>query len=713
MKKKTLPPPPPGRAHCDQLFDQARASTDPGEVLALTEQLLKRDPLHTRGLALRTRTLKQQGKASAALDLAYKLCLQDPSPEHLLLLAELAARRGRLTDALSAAARCLAEDHKNPSALNWVAGLYGTLKLDDLSRHWAKQAAVASPLSHSPSRAGARLRLLVLGTKASGSFMYNPQNGQFQTTEGHNNLSSLLDGQHVTRYHLSIDAFENNPGLLQQLPRVDLIYNSITDADRCQHALQLADQLCAKLERPVINPPAAVLHSTREANHQRFQDHPDIILPKAVCLGECCGPLGERIRQAASDHGLSAPLIMRAGGFQGGKHMHKIDRLDTLEVALQQPTDVYLIQYHEVSHSDERAPGQRLYPKYRAFFVGGTLFPAHCFVAADFNVHKKNADPLLRQHPWLAEIERDYLSDPATHIGPARWQALETAMRQLNLDYGGVDFAPATSAAEQGKVVVFEANAAMRNWIDQLTEGDPVQQAWQQITEAAHRHFCHRAGVEPWEFALPAGKPGVPQCPEDVCCLPKAPQPDHAATNHRWLAERLGESNDFSDAPFFDTRHFIDEELLEQTARAQGIAVKRRAGRMLEFTQAHKQLVFHINAPRIPMAVHVLERDKVLVKQLLAQQGLPTPTGQAFTDFQPAYAYFAAQSRPQPTFNNWSQNYLDFQQDKCTQISVTALHLRFCRRCCSFRSKSAVVHPGDHSRPRHRKWLAGAAPPLW
>jgi TRAP-type uncharacterized transport system fused permease subunit len=30
-----------------------------------------------------------------------------------------------------------------------------------------------------------------------------------------------------------------------------------------------------------------------------------------------------------------------------------------------------------------------------------------------------------------------------------------------------------------------------------------------------------------------------------------------------------------------------------------------------------------------------------------------------------------------PIFNNWPQNYLDFQQDKCTQMFVMALHLSF------------------------------------
>ncbi len=157
----------------------------------------------------------------------------------------------------------------------------------------------------------------------------------------------------------------------------------MTDADRCKKALELAEQLCEKLQIPVINSPAAVLQTTREANYQRFKDNPNIIVPKAVNLGECLGPLGDKIRAAAKEHGLKAPIIMRAGGFQGGKHMHKIDNLETLEVTLQKPAEIYLIQYHEVSYTDERLADKSLYPKYRAFLVGGKLYPAHRFVDVD------------------------------------------------------------------------------------------------------------------------------------------------------------------------------------------------------------------------------------------------------------------------------------------------------------------------------------------
>jgi hypothetical protein len=170
-----------------------------------------------------------------------------------------------------------------------------------------------------------------------------------------------------------------------------------------------------------------------------------------------------------------------------------------------------VIQYHDVSYEDERLPSTRLYPKYRAFMVGGKLYPCHIFTANDFNVHKKNADPVMAANPWLIDKERHFCENPVEHLGKAQWQALEAAMRETGLDYNGVDFAVATSSENKGKLVVFEINPAMRNWVNQLPEGDHVQQAWARITQAAHATFAQCADVEPWAFVIPKGKASAPE----------------------------------------------------------------------------------------------------------------------------------------------------------------------------------------------------------
>jgi hypothetical protein len=77
-----------------------------------------------------------------------------------------------------------------------------------------------------------------------------------------------------------------------------------------------------------------------------------------------------------AEHGLTLPVIIRLAGFQGGKYMHKVDHLEQhdfteLDAELtKQPQTAYVIQYHDVGYTDARLKERRLYPKYRALWVG-------------------------------------------------------------------------------------------------------------------------------------------------------------------------------------------------------------------------------------------------------------------------------------------------------------------------------------------------------
>lgn len=467
------------------------------------EQVIKLQPTHLPSLKLRAYALaEKQDFVNARAAFKTLSIMQPKEPAYLYQFALLAARTKQLHDAVCAAQRLVELQPNKAQNLNLLAGLYGTLRCDELNRYWGQQLAYVQPLTKESSTERNRLNVLVLGTKASGSFVYNPANQTFSTTEGHNNLAGLLDKKHITRHHLNIDAYENNPKLLQKLPKVDLIYNGMTDADRCKKALELAEQLCEKLQIPVINSPAAVLQTTREANYQRFKDNPNIIVPKAVNLGECLGPLGDKIRAAAKEHGLKAPIIMRAGGFQGGKHMHKIDNLETLEVTLQKPAEIYLIQYHEFGYFDEHMPNDLFYPKYRAFLIGGKLFPAH--LRADINQYMVHInDKIFDLCPWAAGYEDHFLRDPEDYFGGNHWRNLEAALCTMGLDYTGVDFGVAKDPEHNGKILVFEANASMRNWPTLRNDTPYVYSSWQDNLQAIHHHFCSRADIDPWAFIVP------------------------------------------------------------------------------------------------------------------------------------------------------------------------------------------------------------------
>lgn len=648
----------PAEQEADALYQQAQDALTNGQAaqgIRLLTQALKHDPLHINALKAQAHQFANGKRYETAISLMQTALLQAPDDASAYFaLARWWHQAGKPRLAAAAMHRCVQLRPNHDAPRRYLAALYGTLGFDEHSRYWAKKAIRSKAFAVREAKVETKLTVLALFTQASGSLGVNRKTFGIHTTEGHNNLSSLLDSDHITLIRFHVDTLDSQPELLRKLPAADVIYNSITDPERCEHALHLAQKVCDRLGLPVINEPKAVLAASREGNYQRFKDNPDVILPKSVKIENTQESARTIVAQAIQDHGFELPVIIRLAGFQGGKFMHKVDDLDSHDFAeldtelAKQPQTAYVIQYHDVSYEDERLPSTRLYPKYRAFMVGGKLYPCHIFTASDFNVHKKNADPVMAANPWLIDKERHFCENPVEHLGKTQWLALEAAMRETGLDYNGVDFAVATSPEYQGKLVIFEINPAMRNWVNQLPEGDHVQQAWARITQAAHATFAQHADVELWPFVIPKGQTGEALViPDDVKCAEKKPLPDHAASNHRWLAERLGESNDFSDSPFFNTRYYIDEELLEHTARQQNIRVQRYPGRMLEFTQGDKQAVFHINAPRIPMDVHLMERDKQLIKKLLTQHGIPTPEGEAFTGFEPAYRYFASRTRPQ------------------------------------------------------------------
>src|SRR5208282_1178440 len=70
----------------------------------------------------------------------------------------------------------------------------------------------------------------------------------------------------------------------QPLPPHALVVNAIGDADRCGHALDCAEAMLAGTSAPVINPPARVRATSREAHALRLGGIAGVIAPKTVRL---------------------------------------------------------------------------------------------------------------------------------------------------------------------------------------------------------------------------------------------------------------------------------------------------------------------------------------------------------------------------------------------------------------------------------------------
>jgi hypothetical protein len=150
-------------------------------------------------------------------------------------------------------------------------------------------------------------------------------------------------------------------------------------------------------------------------------------------------------------NGFAFPLLVRAPGFHTGHHFAHVETPAQLAAAIKDfpSDDVWLIE-----RLDAR-DGEGMFRKYRAMFVGSTLYPLHLALARDWKVHYFTAD--MAASPDNRRKDEEFLTDMSATIGPNAMAGLERIRATLELDYGGVDFA----VSPQGDILFFEANATM------------------------------------------------------------------------------------------------------------------------------------------------------------------------------------------------------------------------------------------------------------
>lgn len=329
---------------------------------------------------------------------------------------------------------------------NIIAGLAGNLKDEEINRKYALKVAAEKPILTS-RKSSPSLSILVLQTIASGAYKFKAKTGGFHISEGHNNIMTVLD-RTISKTILRVDSLEAAKKAILNLKDIDIIYNNITDAERCFQALKNADEICKILSHiPVINHPQHTLNSSRENNFERFSNNSSLIFPKVIKLDQVGSHCQDKVLTAIYEHSLSFPLIVRLAGFQAGKNMLKIegeednDFSSFEEIIKTQPTDIYIIEFKDCSFNDERLPNVKLYPKFRAMLVADKLFPIHLFVAGnEYNVHRNNSKKIMHENQWLVELERKYCQDPTSLINSEIWNSLQTTLMNTQLDYVGVDF---------------------------------------------------------------------------------------------------------------------------------------------------------------------------------------------------------------------------------------------------------------------------------
>jgi hypothetical protein len=233
-----------------------------------------------------------------------------------------------------------------------------------------------------------------------------------------------------------------------QLPRYDLVFNAIGEPDVAQPLLKRLEAFARRCGHPLLNRPAAVMHTQRHRLPELLAGLDDVLVPP--CMRIDLPPQSRDDLAAQLDAGrVGFPLLLRPLAKHGGEGMSLHQSFDTLWPAVQAlNAPCYLTMYRNTRSADGH------FRKYRSIFVDREPFPYHLAIGPQWMVHYYTAE---MTHAWKLDEERRFLDDPRAALGERATRALAAIAQRLDLDYAGIDY----TLLDDGRVLVFEANATM------------------------------------------------------------------------------------------------------------------------------------------------------------------------------------------------------------------------------------------------------------
>ncbi|OWT77322.1 MULTISPECIES: tetratricopeptide repeat protein [unclassified Achromobacter] len=236
-------------------------------------------------------------------------------------------------------------------------------------------------------------------------------------------------------------------GRSRELPRYDIIFNAIADADNARSCNEEQARFMATDHGPLLNPPASIERTYRERTGTLLAGIQDILVPATLRWDRQSNPTFV-VHSALAAAGIGYPAIVRRVGEHGGEGLVVLNTAGDLP-ELPALNEMYLTQYHEYRSPDGH------YRKYRVIFIDRVPYPYHLAIGSQWLLHYFSADMLSAQ--WKLDEERRFLDDPEQALGKKAWTALHAIARRMDLDYCGIDF----SLLPDGRVLVFETNASM------------------------------------------------------------------------------------------------------------------------------------------------------------------------------------------------------------------------------------------------------------
>jgi hypothetical protein len=302
---------------------------------------------------------------------------------------------------------------------------------------------------------GSKPRILLVFGLASWDSIIFPRFDQafpFEINAGHFDIAALLKTDRLAGDPAFVPE-SIGPGAIPRMRERIRAYRAVVNvvADPVAEAKPLAntEELLAEYPGKVINRPACVAATARDAVAKLLADVPGFVVPRATRIESLDRP---RLEEAFAES--PGGLIVRPINSQTGAGVRLLRTPEDLSAALSeyQGQAVFLTPFH-----DFRDPAGH-FVKMRFFKVGSELFPEHRIAADVWNIHGADRQRLMRDSEDLKRAEHRFMEDPEAVLGADGMRALAAALDRFQLDYVGIDFAQLAD----GRLLLFEANPAMR-----------------------------------------------------------------------------------------------------------------------------------------------------------------------------------------------------------------------------------------------------------
>ena len=244
--------------------------------------------------------------------------------------------------------------------------------------------------------------------------------------------------------------------LPQDVSQYRCILNLVTDPDQHPRTLATLKKLLRSYRGNVLNPPHAVLQSTRDQVARLLAGTGGLRVPKVVRLRP--GKPDAAV-QAIAREGLQFPLILRQAGTHTGKIVGVFADAGALAAALTGDGDHIATEFLDLKGVDG------LYRRYRVYFFGQRIVYRNLYLSDQWNVHSKDHIRCLAAHPQLAKELLAMFARPEGAFPERVLKMFGEVRARMPLDYFGMDF----GFTPDGEAVLFEANATMNffpNWDD-------------------------------------------------------------------------------------------------------------------------------------------------------------------------------------------------------------------------------------------------------